>query len=209
MNAQEIREMFLLVCDRVIEEKDELCRLDSFIGDGDHGLTVAKGFQAVKKNLLENSYTKAGEITAMTGEVLSDTMGGAIGLIMGGLFQGSKDVLQEKEVFGVKEFEMLFREGLDYIKAVGGAKEGDRTLIDALAPASKAFGSAVQEKAPLEICMEKAAAAARQGAENTKEMTAQKGRAKFLGEKSKGYVDAGATTMFVIIEAMSSYINNK
>lgn len=97
---------------------------------------------------------------------------------------------------------MIFTEGLERIQMLGGAKEGDRTLVDALAPACRALEAADEGKKTLKQAFEEAKQAAAEGAQSTKNMLARKGRARFLGEKSLGYVDAGAVTMALIVAAM-------
>ena len=205
MNTAEVKEMILSICDTEIQNRDELCRLDSFVGDGDHGFTVERGFQAVRSLVEEKEYASPREAFEDTGEILVDSMGGAIGMIIGALFLGGAYELDNGPVIDAEGFAVLLSAGLEEIKLVGGAKEGDRTLVDALSPAAKAFGIAQKEGKSLAECFRTAAEAARKGAESTKDMVAKKGRAKFLQEKSVGYVDAGSVTMTIIIEAMKNY----
>lgn len=209
MNAEAIRNMMIRVCDEVIGQEDTLCRLDSFIGDGDHGITAARGFSAVKKCMEEETFFNPAGVMGRAGEALADTMGGAIGPIIGALFSGGVIHLKEKEDWNTVEFSTMFADGLLQIKLIGGAKEGDRTLVDALSPASAVLAECAAAGKVLKTSMEKAALAAKAGAESTKEMVAKKGRAKFLGEKSRGYVDAGATTMYLVVSAMSEWINQE
>lgn len=206
MNTAEIKGMILYICDMEIKNKDELCRLDSFVGDGDHGYTVERGFLAVKNILLEKDYSFPKEILEDTGNILVESMGGAIGMIMGSLFLGGAFELDDKPEMNEKEFVEFLNAGLGEIKMVGGAKEGDRTLVDALSPAAAQFQKAEQRGENLKECFSLAAKAAREGSDSTKNMVAKKGRAKFLQEKSKGYVDAGSVTMALIVEAMKEYI---
>lgn len=207
MNADQTKEMMLSVSEKLISSKEELCRLDSFIGDGDHGLTVERGFKAVKETLESQDYQTPKAVFQSCGQALSDAMGGAIGLIIGSLFSGGAEHQADSDNFDTEEFSLLLKDGLSMIQEVGEAKEGDRTLVDALAPASRAFDQKKDAAGNLGDCIKAAAEAAEQGAVNTKNMMAQKGRARFLREKSLGYVDAGATTMKLIIEEMSNYIN--
>ena len=160
MNEAQIKEMILRVCDAEINSKDKLCRLDSFVGDGDHGYTVERGFQTVKKEIAEKKYNSVKSVFQDTGDILADSMGGAIGMIIGALFTG------------------------------GACELDDKPEID--------------EK-KLTECFQAAAKAAKAGAESTKGMMAKKGRAKFLQEKSLGYIDAGSVTMAIIIETMKEY----
>ena len=205
MNEAQIKEMILRVCDAEINSKDKLCRLDSFVGDGDHGYTVERGFQTVKKEIAEKKYNSVKSVFQDTGDILADSMGGAIGMIIGALFTGGACELDDKPEIDEKGFSIFFSSGLEEIKMVGGAEEGDRTLVDALSPAVSAFKTAQEERKKLTECFQAAAKAAKAGAESTKGMMAKKGRAKFLQEKSLGYIDAGSVTMAIIIETMKEY----
>lgn len=207
MNTAEMVNMLNAVSTTAIDAKEELCQLDSYVGDGDHGFTVERGFSAVKDMLADSEFSTPKEALEATGDELADTMGGAIGLIIGGLFTGGAEAMEDKDDLEAKDIYTLLSAGLEEIKLVGGAKEGDRTLIDALSPACDAFKAAMDEGKPMGECISSAADAAEAGAKATADMVAKKGRAKFLQEESKGYVDAGAVTMSKLIRAMSDYIN--
>jgi len=209
MNTQGIVKMMQEVSNAAIDAKEELCRLDGFVGDGDHGFTVERGFKAVREMLETETFGSPKAVLDAVGEELADTMGGAIGLIIGGLFTGGAEAIEDKDTFDVEDMRTFLAAGLEEIKMVGGATEGDCTLIDALSPASSAFADAAAAGQDLSACMEKAAAAADGGAKATADMVAKKGRAKFLREKSLGYIDAGSVTMATIIRAMSEYVKNQ
>jgi len=130
-------------------------------------------------------------------------MGGAVGPILVALFTGMSE--KANEVVSVKDLAEMFRCGLEDMMMIGGAKQGDRTMIDALLPAVEALEAEALKESTLETAMKLAARAARTGAEETKNMKAKKGRAKFLQEKSIGYQDAGATSIALIIEAMADF----
>lgn len=209
MNAEAIRNMMIRVSDEVVGQEETLCKLDSFIGDGDHGVTAARGFAAVKKGMEQETFEEPAQVMARVGEILADTMGGAIGPIIGALFTGGAAHLKESADWGSPEFAVMFADGIQRIKLIGGAKEGDRTLVDALSPAADVLKECAADGKDLRTSMAEAALAAEKGAQSTKEMVAKKGRAKFLGEKSKGYVDAGATTMYLVVKAMSEYMGQE
>lgn len=201
--------MMQAVSDAAINAKEELCRLDSFVGDGDHGFTVERGFKAVREMLDSGSFDSPKAVLEAVGDELADTMGGAIGLIIGGLFTGGAEAMEEKDELTAEDLGTLLSAGLEEIKMVGGATEGDRTLIDALSPASAAYNEAAAAGQDMIVCMEKAAEAAEAGSKATANMVAKKGRAKFLQEESLGYVDAGSVTMATIIEAMSGFVKEQ
>lgn len=208
MNTAEVKEMVLYICEKEIRSKEELCRLDSFVGDGDHGYTVERGFQAVRDTVMKKEYHSPKEVFEDMGDVLAESMGGAIGLIIGTLFSGGVLELDDKPKMDKADFSEFFNTGLGEIKMIGGAKEGDKTLIDALSPAAEEFQKAVREGRDMKECFRLAAKAAREGSDSTKDMISKKGRSKFLQEKSRGYIDAGSVTMAVIIEAMRDYVEN-
>lgn len=206
MNRDQIIGMMNTVSDVAISAKEELCKLDGYVGDGDHGFTVERGFTAVKAMLADSDANTPREVFEATGDELADNMGGAIGLIIGGLFTGGAEAMDDKDEIGTEDIYTLLSAGLEEIKLVGGAKEGDRTLIDALSPACDAYKEAMNQGKTLAECINSAANAAEEGAKATADMVAKKGRAKFLQEESKGHVDAGSVTMSKIIRAMSDYI---
>lgn len=207
MNTQELQNMLVGISEQILTQTEHLCQLDSFIGDGDHGITVERGFKAVLQTLSQPVGETPAEVLKATGDALVNAMGGAIGPILGSFFKGGCKKLTGAQDMGVDEFETMFISGLRQVKLIGEAKEGDRTLVDALSPACDAFSAAKAENCTLSECMARAAEAAEKGAQETKNMVARKGRARFLGEKSRGYVDAGATTMSLIICGMSDALN--
>ncbi len=206
MDTIEGKQLVGMIChaaDRISENRDYLCKLDSFVGDGDHGVTVARGFSSVKAELsgLENKSVE--EILETVGDTLSSTMGGAIGPIFGAIFSGMAE--EASDHIGTKELTLMLESGLDTVMAVGGAAVGDRTLVDALSPAVDSLVADSKRDVPLFEALVHAAEAAEQGAEATKDMVAKKGRAKFLQEKSKGYRDAGASSMQIVLAAFAEY----
>lgn len=207
MNTNDVVCMVKKICDATIASREELCKLDSYVGDGDHGFTVERGFTGVRNMIDKESFETPKAVMEAVGDELADTMGGAIGLIIGGLFTGGSEAMDESDDADIEDFYKLLSGGLQEIKIIGEAKEGDRTLIDALSPACDAYKKAMDAGADLKQCLSKAADAAKAGSENTANMVAKKGRARFLNEESKGYVDAGSVTMSIIIKAMSDYVN--
>lgn len=206
MTTQQIQKMMIKVSEQMIAKEELLCKLDGYIGDGDHGVTVARGFTAVKKNLETNEYTKPAEVFKAVGDSLSKSMGGAIGPILGSLFVAGASKKMDETEFDAEDFSFMFEKGLNRIQIVGGAKVGDRTMVDAISPAVDEMKlSADNGKTVLE-CLEAGMTASAKGAENTKTLVAKKGRAKFLGEKSLGYVDAGATTVSLILKYMYDFV---
>lgn len=207
MKTEDVKGMILKICSVLKENQERLCKLDSFIGDGDHGTTIYRGFNAVEEAVKKETFSCPAEILQITGKELSLKMGGAIGPLLGAFFQAGVKNIGNVSELGLKEFQIMFAEGLKKIQVLGGASEGDRTLVDALSSAVKVMNRALDEQKSLKDVFQEAKQAAEEGAENTKNLKAKKGRAKFLGEKSLGYVDAGAVTMAIIIGTMSDWVN--
>jgi dihydroxyacetone kinase phosphoprotein-dependent L subunit len=207
LDAKDTVLMLLYVCDALIDAEEELCRLDSYVGDGDHGITISRGFQAVREKIREHADGDdlPGRLFVLAGDTLSETMGGAAGPIIGGMFCAMGEALRGHAVIRADIFSVMLESALHEAEMTGESKPGDRTLIDALFPAVEAAKQACQTGVSLQAALEAAAEGARRGAEETRHMTARKGRAKFLGEKSLGYQDAGAVSVCRIIASMASY----
>lgn len=201
------REIMINISDAVVSNENYLCELDSLVGDGDHGMTVSRGFKAVKKYLLENQTQNIYETTIQSSKQLSKTMGGAIGSIFQSIFYGMGGACKDCEYIDKEKLGEMLTKGLQAVKIIGGAKEGDRTLIDCLSPACDSYMFAISEGKDMLVAMEWAKNNGLSGCLKTKEMVARKGRAKFLGEKSIGYQDAGATTMSIILDSLYESID--
>lgn len=206
LNTQQCLEMLLACRDILQLNAAYLCQLDSLVGDGDHGLTVSKGFDTACKKLLEKDCRTPYEVFNSFSKELGRAMGGAIGPIFQSIFLGMSNAIRGHEVILAADFLEMQRKGLQAVMVIGGAKVGDRTLVDAFAPAVESYAQAFSQGNHFADCMLSAAAAAKRGCEETANLIARKGRAKFLGEKSRGHQDAGATSMYLIYQAMCSYI---
>ncbi len=199
IKLKDIQTMLIAGAKQVVRHEKYLCELDSFVGDGDHGVTAARGFSQAAALLEKTKFNSIGEMMRQVGKTLSDSMGGAIGPIMGSVFSGAGEYAGDKTALSVREFGAMMRAGCEKAKKLGGAKPGDKTLVDALEPAV----SALEQGGDFMQTIGRAARAAMDGAEHTKNMEAKKGRARFLGERSKGQQDAGATTWAIFIHGMA------
>ncbi len=205
LGLAKMQEIILSVADDLISREEELCLLDSYVGDGDHGVTIKRGFQSVKAAVSSQQFDSFQSLFMGCALELMNTLGGAIGPIFSSVFMGFAQGTANVEEIGTQDLARMFQLALDCVKQTGGAKEGDRTLVDALSPAARVL----QEQSGLEIheALSAAAGAAYEGALSTKDMVAKMGRARFLGEKSKGYVDAGAMTMYYFIHDMAQAVS--
>lgn len=181
-------------------EKQNLSQLDSHIGDGDHGFGMANGFR-IGFEKVKGSNCSIEEALKTIGMSLIKEVGGASGTIFGSWFLGMARAVKGQETVGVAELADMLTGGLALVKERGKASPGDKTMVDALEPAAESLRQSANDGTALAEALRRAAAAAKQGAEKTKEMAGKKGRAKYFREKAIGYQDAGATTVSVILQA--------
>ncbi len=185
--------------DAVHQHKDELTRLDSEIGDADHGSNMARGLDAVVA-ALDPAPAAPTELFKKVGMTLVSTVGGASGPLYGTFFLRMGPALSEGEV-DAGTLGAALRAGVDGVVARGKAEPGDKTMIDALAPAVDAWDATAQD-GPVAAARAAASAAAR-GRDATEPLVARKGRASYLGERSAGHVDPGAASATLLLEALA------
>lgn len=205
LTAEDAREMLIYIADKVIAKKPYLTEIDSAIGDGDHGIGMAGGMKKARAKLLrmkgeENIYA----IFEAAGKAMLLSMGGASGVIFGSLYLAGARDTEPATSITAGELAKMERKSLAAIKERGKAEVGDKTMVDALAPAVEAM-EANSGKGLLEM-MKAAEEAARQGVEDTKNYVAKFGRAKSLMERAIGYQDAGATSVWLIFQGMREFI---
>ena len=177
-----------------------LTELDTAIGDGDHGTNMERGFGAVRRKLDGTTTTDIGALFKLVGMTLLSTVGGAAGPLYGGFFLEMAKAAAGRHTLAKSELDEVFDAGLNDIKRRGKAEVGDKTIVDALTPAVRAFRSASE----LYAASRAAADAAKDGAEKTAPLLARKGRASYLGERSIGHQDPGATSCWLLLEALAS-----
>ena len=192
-----IRSFALLVA----ENKDELTDLDAAIGDGDHGANMDRGMRAVVAALDGTTPTTASAMFNKVGMTLVSTVGGASGPLFGTFFLRVGASIGDTAEVSLAQLAAGLRAGLDGIVARGKAEAGDKTMYDALAPAVKALEAAASAGMEKAEALEAALTAAERGRDATTPMLARKGRASYLGERSIGHQDPGATTVALLIAA--------
>ncbi|KMZ54087.1 dihydroxyacetone kinase subunit DhaL [Dorea sp. D27] len=203
--AEDAREMLIYIADKVIAKKPYLTEIDSAIGDGDHGIGMAGGMKKAKARLLEmEGEENAYAIFEAAGKAMLMSMGGASGVIFGSLYLAGAKGAEAKASITAEELARMERKSLKAIQERGKAEVGDKTMVDALAPAVDAM-EANSAKGLLEM-LRAAEEAARQGVEDTKNYTAKFGRAKSLMERAIGYQDAGATSVWLIFQGMREFV---
>jgi dihydroxyacetone kinase phosphoprotein-dependent L subunit len=192
---------WILSAARVIEaNRDHLTQLDAAIGDADHGINLARGFAAVTAAIGE-AMTPGAVLTA-TGGTLISKVGGASGPLYGVAFRRAGKALGAAAEVDLRALDGALEAALAGVQQLGAAREGDKTMVDALAPATRAFGDAIADGASRTGALAALAAAAEAGAAATVCMEARKGRASYLGPRSVGHEDPGAASTALILAAL-------
>ena len=194
---------------RIAEEKELLTKLDSDIGDADHGNNMNRGFQAVlaKKAELQGT-ADIGALLKIVAMTLISTVGGAAGALYGTFFLQASNVTTGKTELTAEEFLLVLEKGLAGIVLRGKAAIGDKTMVDALHPAVKACRRAIQANEPLDHALAQAVAAAEAGLKSTIPLMARRGRASYLGERSINHQDPGATSTFFLFQSAAETLTS-
>jgi dihydroxyacetone kinase-like protein len=192
---------------RLIEDnKDLLTELDAAIGDADHGANMHRGLTAAVAALDEAGALDPAALFKKVGMTLVSTVGGASGPLYGTFFLRFGGALGEAEPVGAETLAAALRAGLEGVVARGKAEAGDKTMYDALAPAVDALDGALSSGQPWATALRRAAGAAEAGRDATTPMLARKGRASYLGERSTGHQDPGATSVALLISAAADVL---
>jgi len=187
----------------VIEtNRDHLTQLDAAIGDADHGINLSRGFTAVLAALDAKQPATPGAVLIVTGSTLISKVGGASGPLYGMAFRRAGQTLGTADEVDLPALGQALDAALAGIQQLGAAREGDKTLVDALAPATRALAKAIAEGATQGDALDAVTAAAAEGAAATVSMEARKGRASYLGPRSVGHEDPGAASTVLILAAL-------
>jgi dihydroxyacetone kinase phosphoprotein-dependent L subunit len=205
LSTQDFRAMLLAVAEAVIANEDHLAKADRDIGDGDHGAGMARGFAAAAEALHAGEFGSVRTLFRSYGDTLIQTMGGASGIIFGQLFRAGAKEAGDGGHFSLREFCEYLDRGMQEIMTRGGAGPGDKTMIDALAPAVAALKDAVVRDSDFPSALRAAAIAAAKGREKSRAYVARFGKAATLGERAVGFPDAGAVSTTLIFEAMATW----
>ena len=186
---------------QIAEQKDYLTQLDAAIGDADHGANMNRGLQAV---LVKNADLQNADIGALLKGVamtLISTVGGASGALYGTFFLQASTIAGNRTELSPSEFGSVLEKGLAGIVLRGKATIGDKTMVDALQPAIKAYKHSIESGETLDQALSKAVSAAEEGLKSTVPLVARKGRASYLGERSAGHPDPGATSTVLLFRS--------
>ena len=202
MQAEVFRAWIAATAAIIEEQRDHLTQLDAAIGDADHGINLSRGFTAVLSALETASPATPGAILTVTGSTLISKVGGASGPLYGMAFRSAGKALGDTADVDLASLAAALEAALAGVQRLGAAREGDKTMVDALAPATGAFSKAVAEGVPEADALAALADAAQAGAAATIPMQALKGRASYLGPRSVGHEDPGAASTALILGAL-------
>jgi dihydroxyacetone kinase-like protein len=210
VNAETVQRWLTAAAASLREQRDYLTQLDAAIGDADHGTNMDRGFTAVLAKLEElDGTTPPGRVLTTAGATLVSTVGGASGPLWGTALRRAGRALGDSEDFGPTELVDALDAALVGVVELGAAEEGDKTMVDSLAPALRALRQGLDGGASLQDALAAASTAGEDGMRATVPMQASKGRASYLGERSIGHQDPGATSTALIIAALARAVDEE
>ena len=189
-------DIVLRIADTIIKNREYLSEIDGKIGDGDHGVNMAKGFRIAAERIGKTPGALS-ESLAILGDVLVSEIGGSMGPLYGTMFMDMADA--GETIIDSDVFCAMLNAGLEGVQSIGEARLGDKTMLDTLIPAIKAFDDGIKGSASFEEALDLMVSAAEAGKNSTFDMVAKVGRASRLGERSRGVYDAGATSCHLIL----------
>lgn len=201
-------DIVLAMAERIIANKAYLSEIDGKIGDGDHGVNMAKGFGMAADRLRGGPHPLSEALDTL-GTVLMSEIGGSMGPLYGVMFTGFAESLGKSDAVDPTAFSRMLHVGLDEVQGVGGAKVGDKTLLDTLVPAIEAFDEAAGSGASFRDALIALKTAAEAGRDSTIDLVAKIGRASRLGDRSRGVLDAGATSCALILVTLAEGVTTK
>ena len=201
-------DIVLAIAQRIVENRGYLSDIDGLIGDGDHGVNMAKGFSLAAERLRGEPKSLAASLAAL-GDVLMTEIGGSMGPLYGVMFSGFADALDGVEEIDAPALERMLRNGLAAVQSIGHASVGDKTLIDAYAPALEAFSAATAKGESFAAALKALVVAAEKGRDSTIDLVAKIGRASRLGERSRGVLDPGAVSCAIILRTLAEGAKSK
>ncbi|AKL42195.1 TPA: dihydroxyacetone kinase ADP-binding subunit DhaL [Serratia marcescens] len=195
---------WLMRCGEVFSrERDFLTRLDTEIGDADHGLNMNRGFNKVVEKLPSVADKDIGFILKNTGMTLLSSVGGASGPLFGTFFIRAAQAANAKQSLDLAELQQMMQEGVEGVVMRGKAEPGDKTMCDAWWPVVESLGQSAQQNLSVAEALQRAADSAERAVESTITMQARKGRASYLGERSVGHQDPGATSVMLMMKTLA------
>jgi dihydroxyacetone kinase-like protein len=190
--------ILLKISNEIIDNKKHLTKLDSAIGDGDHGINLARGFKKVKEELEAGEFNSNGEVLKKVATTLISNVGGAAGPLYGTAFLKASQVIEDE--ITLENAVAVGEAAVEGVKQRGKAQLGDKTMLDVLIPVLNSLKESQAAGEDLKVALKSCLEAAEQGMKDTIPLVAKKGRASYLGERSKGHQDPGATSSYLMIK---------
>jgi len=201
IKIEQMRTILLSVSETMIQEKTQLTKLDAECGDGDFGIGMFIGFSKAKKTIDDFEGEQIDLLLKKVGFSILSSVGGASGPLFSTFFIAMAEKAKEKKMIDLESLTEMLENSLNKICLRGGAKVGEKTLVDALEPAVRALKEASREKVTLKEALERATQAAKEGVEHTKTLIAKQGKARYLGDKTIGHRDAGAVAIYLMLKS--------
>ncbi len=198
-------DIVLKLADAIIANTGLLSEIDGAVADGDHGINMNKGFSICKERLQGMAFSFSDGLLTL-GTILLTEIGGSMGPLYGSLFRGMAKPAKGMEFIDIKLFDAMLSVALEKVESIGNAHVGDKTMMDTLVPAVSAFHEATEQGLSFSVALGRMSSAAKNGMDSTKDMVAKIGRAARLGERSRGVLDAGAVSCWIILSTFSEEI---
>jgi phosphoenolpyruvate---glycerone phosphotransferase subunit DhaL len=201
LTSRDLIEAIRVVSEAMSAARNDLNALDSALGDGDHGTSLSAAFADAAAKVAALPAPSPHEVLKATAQSLMNRMGGASGALYGTLFLRGSMAAQDRSMLSHDDMKRVWQSALEGVMKRGKAQPGDKTMVDALKPAVEAFAAGQDFRESFELAASSAAA----GAAQTADMVARHGRARFVGERAIGHVDAGAASIAVMFDAFNAY----
>lgn len=206
-NSVDLKTAMINACEAIIAAEPELTRIDSVIGDGDHGLGMKTGFTVLRENLAETSFPTPYALFHAVGLCLVKSMGGSSGVLFGTLFISGLDAIQDKEALTAADMAAFLTKGIQGVMRRGRAKPGDKTMVDALLPAQAEMELALKSTDDIGQILTAAETGALKGVEATKNMLSRLGRSKNFREQALGWPDPGAISVSILLGGLAKSLS--
>ena len=203
MNTISMLEILSKMSDKMEEEKDFLTELDNAIADGDHGINMAKGFSVVASKIDQLKEQNLGSALKTVGMTLVSAVGGSAGPLYGTAFMKAGMALADKTTMDINDFLVCLKAAVDGIMMRGRAVKGEKTMLDAMIPALETMEKANEKGLSAKEVLNEGVKAAFDGVEYTKTIAATKGRASYIGQRSIGHQDPGATSFAFLLDVVA------
>ena len=201
-DGEQVKKAIKAAYQKLEEKKQELNRLDAAIGDGDHGRSISRAFGGMVDELDDLGSDDVGELLKEVGKQIVFSSGAAAGPLFGtGVMEAGKEVVGQSEI-DLEDLARMFSAAEEGVKERGGGEVGEKTMLDTIDSTREALEEAVENGLEPEEALRQAIKSAKEGRDSTEEMVSERGRSSRLGERTKGHIDPGAASSFIIIESL-------